>query len=65
MADQPPPRHAKRYYLIVAPLLLAATVIGFVFIEEAGWALVLIGCAVGGFLAEGIADLVRYNRSKR
>jgi hypothetical protein len=39
MADQPPPRHAKRYYLI--------------------------GCAIGGFVAEGIADLVRHNRSKR
>jgi hypothetical protein len=64
MTDQPPPRHSVRYYAIVGPLLLVAAVLGFVFIDEAGWASVLIGCFIGGFLIEGIADLVRRNRSK-
>ncbi|WP_154697591.1 hypothetical protein [Lentzea guizhouensis] len=63
MEDQPQ-QHSARYYAIVGPLLLVATVIGFVFIEEADWVLVLLGCALGGFLVDGIADLVRRNRTK-
>ncbi|MGZ3146338.1 hypothetical protein ACVDFE_30965 [Lentzea chajnantorensis] len=65
MVDQPPRQHSARYYVIVGLLLVIANVIGFVFIEEASWALILAGCFTGGFVAEGIADLVRHKRSRR
>ncbi|MGM1062634.1 hypothetical protein [Saccharothrix sp. Mg75] len=65
MTDRSPPRHSARYYAIVGALMLIAVVIGFALVEEAGWVLVLTGCFLGGFLAEWIADLVRYCRNRR
>ncbi|WP_258905810.1 hypothetical protein [Actinokineospora sp. UTMC 2448] len=63
MTNPSPSRHSPRYYLITGTILTIAAVLGFIFIDEASWALVIVGCLIGGFLADGIADLVRTKRA--
>ncbi|MGW5054908.1 hypothetical protein [Actinokineospora sp. NPDC004072] len=63
MTNPPTFRHSPRYYLITGTLLTIAAVLGFLFIDEASWALVIVGCLIGGFIADGIADLVRTKRA--
>ncbi|PPK70231.1 hypothetical protein V5P93_000892 [Actinokineospora auranticolor] len=62
MNDSDAPQRGRKYYLIVCPLLLVATVVGILLIERAPWLLILSGTFLGGFIVEGFVDWKRHRR---